>query len=51
MKVLIIFFILIIVIIKLVWDIFGESLVKMFGYRMVKVFYVCYEVNNYYKVF
>lgn len=51
MKVLIIFFILITAIIKLVWDIFGESLAKMLGYITAKVLHVCHEANDHHKAF
>lgn len=51
MKVLIIFFILITAIIKLVWDIFEESLAKMLGYRTAKVLHACHEANDHHKAF
>lgn len=51
MKVLIIFFILITAIIKLVRDIFGESLAKMIGYRTTKALHACHEANNNHKAF
>lgn len=51
MKVLIIFFILITAIIKLVRDIFGESLAKMLGYRTAKALHACHEANDHHTAF